>query len=170
MARAIPLERGVPRFSTRPRIGSIAKHVVLIVVAAIVAYPFYFMITSSFKDTLEAIRTPPTLFPNEFHPENYTDAWSRAPWGRYFINTFFVSIAVTILEIITACLAAYAFARMNFRGKGILFTIFLATLMIPGEATLIPRYVLMSPSRVACGGLPCLDWFDTYQVQIVPFI
>jgi multiple sugar transport system permease protein len=168
--RAIAIPRGLPRLSTRPRIGSIAKHVVLIVVALIVAYPFYFMVTSSFKDTLEAIRTPPTIFPNELHPENYTDAWSRAPWGRYFVNTIFVSISVTILELITACLAAYAFARMNFRGKGILFSVFLATLMIPGEATLIPKYVLMSPSKVACAGLPCLGWFDTYQVQIVPFI
>src|SRR2546427_12727313 len=170
MARAIPMERGLPRFSARPRIGAIAKHIVLIVVAVIVAYPFYFMLTSSFKDQLEAIQTPPTIFPNELHPENYTDAWSRAPWGRYFVNTIFVSVSVTILELITACLAAYAFARMKFRGKGILFTIFLATLMIPGEATLIPRYVLMSPSRVACAGLPCLGWFETYQVQIVPFI
>ena len=170
MTRAITMERGLPRFSTRPRIGSIAKHLVLILVAAIVAYPFYFMVTSSFKDTLEAIQTPPTIFPNELHPENYADAWSRAPWGRYFINTIFVSISVTILELIVACLAAYAFARMKFGGKGILFTVFLATLMIPGEATLIPKYVLMSPSRVACAGLPCLGWFDTYQVQIVPFI
>jgi multiple sugar transport system permease protein len=170
MARAVPLGRGLPRLSTRPRAGSILRHTVLIVVAGIVAYPFYFMVTSSFKDALESIRTPPTIFPSELHPENYADAWSKAPWGRYFINTIFVSISVTILEVITACLAAYAFARMKFRGKGILFTVFLATLMIPGEATLIPRYVLMSPSRLACAGLPCLGWFDTYQVQIVPFI
>src|SRR5256885_1855197 len=122
MARAIPMERGLPRFSTRPRIGTIAKHIALIAVAAIVAYPFYFMVTSSFKDTLEAIRTPPTLFPNELHPENYTDAWNRAPWGRYFLNTIFVSVSVTVLELITACLAAYAFARLRFRGKAILFT------------------------------------------------
>ena len=79
--------------ASRPRFGTIAKHVVLIVVAVIVAYPFYFMVTSSLKDTLEAIRTPPTIFPNELHPENYTDAWSRAPWGRYFINTIFVSVS-----------------------------------------------------------------------------
>jgi multiple sugar transport system permease protein len=164
------MARGLPRVSARPSVGSVVKHLILIIVALIVAYPFYFMVTSSFKDTLEAIRTPPTIFPNELHPENYTDAWSRAPWGRYFVNTIFVSIAVTVLEVITACLAAYAFARMKFRGKGILFTVFLATLMIPGEATLIPKYVLMSPSKVACGGLPCLGWFDTYQVQIVPFI
>src|SRR2546423_13927672 len=99
MARAIPLERGLPRFSARPRIGSIAKHLVLIVVAVIVAYPFYFMVTSSFKDTLEAIRTPPTIFPNELHPENYTDARNRAPWGRHFITTIVLSVAVTILEL-----------------------------------------------------------------------
>jgi len=170
MARAITLERGVPRFSMRPRVGAIAKHAVLIVVAVVVAYPFYFMITSSLKDVLEAARTPPTIFPTELHPENYGDAWNRAPWGRYFVNTIFVSVTVTVLELITACLAAYAFARMRFRGKGVLFTIFLATLMIPAEATLIPNYVLMSPSRNACLGLPCLGWFDSYQVQIVPFI
>src|SRR5207245_415243 len=98
MARAIPLERGLPRFSARPRIGTIAKHAVLIAVAVLVAYPFYFMLTSSFKDVLEAARTPPTIFPTEFHPENYTDAWNRAPWGRYFVNTIFVSVTVTVLE------------------------------------------------------------------------
>jgi multiple sugar transport system permease protein len=170
MARAIALERGVPRFSLRPRVGTLLKHAVLIAVAALVAYPFYFMVSSSLKDIFEATATPPVVVPTELHPENYTDAWSKAPWGRYFANTIFVSVSVTILELTTACLAAYAFARMKFRGKGVLFTVFLATLMIPGEATLIPKYVLMSPSKVACAGLPCLGWFDTYQVQIVPFI
>src|SRR5947208_15868907 len=170
MARAITLERGVPRFSMRPRVGAIAKHAVLIVVAVVVAYPFYFMLTSYFKDVFAAAPTPPTIFPTELHPENYTDAWNRAPWGRYFVNTIFVSVTVTVLELCTACLAAYAFARMRFRGKTILFTVFLARLRIPAEATLIPNYVLMSPSRNGCLGLPCLGWFDSYQVQIVPFI
>lgn len=171
MARAIALERGVPRFSLRrPRFGTVLKHIVLIAFAALIAYPFFFMVSSSLKDIFEATATPPVIFPTELHPENYSDAWGKAPWGRYFINTIFVSVSVTVLELITACLAAYAFARMKFRGKGLLFTIFLATLMIPGEATLIPKYVLMSPSKVACAGLPCLGWFDTYQVQIVPFI
>jgi multiple sugar transport system permease protein len=170
MARAIPIARGVPRLTTRPRFGSAAKHLFLILVAGVMAYPFFFMVTSSFKDILEATRTPPTLFPTELHPENYTEAWSKAPWGRYFANTLFISISVTILELGIAVLAAYAFARMKFRGRGILFTVFLATLMIPGEATLVPNYVLMSPSKSACLGLPCLNWFDTYQVQILPFI
>ncbi len=171
MARAIPIvARGVPRFAPRPRVGTIGKHAFLIVVAGLVAYPFYFTVTTSFKDILEATRTPPTVFPTELHPENYVDAWNRAPWGRYFVNTIFVSVSVTVLELVTACLAAYAFARMRFRGSGVLFALFLATLMIPSEATLIPNYVLMSPSRNGCLGFPCLGWFDTYQVQIVPFI
>ena len=170
MARAVPIATGVPRFMPHPSVGTIGKHALLVAVAGLVAYPFYFMVTTSFKDLLEATRTPPTLLPAELHPENYLDAWSRAPWGRYFLNTIFVSVTVTVLELVTACLAAYAFARMRFRGKGLLFAVFLATLMIPGEATLIPNYVLMSPSRNGCLGLPCLGWFDTYQVQIVPFI
>src|SRR5207253_2815227 len=81
-----------------------------------------------------------------------------------------ISMAMTIGELATAALAGYAFARMRFRGKNVLFTLFLATLMVPSEATLVPNYVLMSPSKVACFGLPCLNWFDSYQVQIVPFI
>lgn len=170
MARAIAIAPGIPRFATRPRFGSVGKHAFLIVIAVLVAYPFYFMLSTSVKDLFEATHTPPTLIPAEFHPENYPEAWSKAPWGRYFANTIFVSLTVTLLELVTASLAAYAFARMNFGGKSILFTLFLATLMVPSEATLVPNYVLMSPSRNACLGLPCLRWFDTYQVQIVPFI
>src|ERR671935_1887999 len=99
MARAIALERGVPRFSLRPRVGTVLKHAVLIAVAALVAYPFYFMVSSSLKDVFEATATPPVVVPTELHPENYTDAWSKAPWGRYFANTIFVSVSVTILEL-----------------------------------------------------------------------
>src|SRR5438270_11764539 len=142
MARAITLERGVPRFSMRPRVGAIAKHAVLIVVAVVVAYPFYFMITSSLKDVLEAARTPPTIFPTELHPENYGDAWNRAPWGRYFVNTIFVSVTVTVFALITAWRAAYAFSRMTFRAKGVLFTIFLASLMSPASPTPTPTSLL----------------------------
>ena len=167
IARVAP---GVPRFYPRIRAGTIAKHGVLILVGLAVAYPFYFMVTSAFKDLLEATKNPPDIFPAQLHPENFVEAWSRAPWARYFVNTITISIAITMGELATAALAGYAFARMRFRGKNVLFTLFLATLMVPSEATLVPNYVLMSPSKVACFGLPCLNWFDSYQVQIVPFI
>ena len=181
VARTFP--RSTPRPRLRIRGRTIALHAFLIVVAlavadtviitmsgVAVAYPFYFMVTSSFKDLLEATKNPPDVIPAQLHPENYIEAWNRAPWGRYFVNTIFVSIAVTIGELVTASLAGYAFARMRFPAKSVLFIVFLATLMVPSEATIIPNYVLMSPSRNGCLGLPCLGWFDTYQVQIVPFI
>jgi multiple sugar transport system permease protein len=141
---------------------SLARHAILIAVAVVVAYPFYFMLSSSFKDILEATRTPPTIVPEVWHPENYAEAWVKAPWARYFVNTTIVSLAVTLGELATAVLAAYAFARMRFRGKNVIFTIFLATLMIPGEATLIPNFVLMSRRY--------LNLYDTYEVQILPFL
>lgn len=160
VARGIPLVR--PRLAA-PRVArSLVRHAVLMGVALLVAYPFYFMISSSLKDILEATRTPPTIVPETLHPENYAEAWSKAPWPRYFVNTTIVSLAITAGEIITAVLAAYAFARMNFRGKNLIFTIFLATLMIPGEATLIPNFVLMSRRY--------LNLYDTYAVQILPFL
>jgi multiple sugar transport system permease protein len=140
----------------------LVRHAILAGVALLVAYPFYFMISSSLKDILEATRTPPTIFPETLHPENYAEAWSKAPWPRYFLNTTVVSLAITAGEVITAVLAAYAFARMRFRGKNLVFTIFLATLMIPGEATLIPNFVLMSRRY--------LNLYDTYAVQILPFL
>jgi multiple sugar transport system permease protein len=161
VARDIP--RGAPRLTLHPRIGgSLARHAFLIVIALVVAYPFYFMVTSAFKDLLDATHTPPTIVPTAWHPENFVDAWNRAPWGRYFFNTILVSAAVTLGELTTSILAAYAFARMRFRGKNVVFTLFLATLMIPGEATLIPNFVLMSRRY--------LNLYDTYWVQIIPFL
>ena len=112
----------IPRIATTtvrrpplpPVTSSIARHAILILVGGVVAYPFYFMLSSSLKPFFEAIQVPPTLFPHELHPENYADAWSRAPWARYFANTFLIASLITIGELVTAVLAAYAFARMGF--------------------------------------------------------
>ncbi|HUQ42280.1 MAG TPA: carbohydrate ABC transporter permease [Candidatus Limnocylindrales bacterium] len=157
-----------------PRAGSsIVRHAILIAVGAIVAYPFYFMLSSSLKPFFEAIQVPPTVFPHEVHPENYTEAWSKAPWPRYFANTLFISLAITAGELVTSVLAAYAFARINFRGKGLLFTILLATYMMPAEATLIPNYVMMAkpiPGQSPFFPILRLGLYDTYQAQILPFL
>ena len=137
------------------------KHTVLIVIAVLIAYPFYFMVTSGVKSFFEATGRP-TLWPHEIHLENYVTAWNAAPWSRYFVNTIFISIVNTLGELVTAVLAAYALARMDFKGKAVIFGIFLATYMIPDEATLIPNFVLMSRRY--------LNLADTYQVQILPFL
>jgi multiple sugar transport system permease protein len=139
----------------------ILKHAVLLLVGALVAYPFYFMVTNGMKTFFEATGRP-TLWPHEIHLENYGLAWASAPWSRYFLNTIFIAVAVTLGELVTAVLAAYALARMSFRGKAFVFGLFLATYMVPDEATLIPNFLLMSRRF--------LGWQDSYQAQIVPFL
>ncbi len=153
---------------TAPRVrppgmsSAIVKHAVLLLVGGLVAYPFYFMVTSALKTFFEATAVPPTLFPSELHPENFATAWSMAPWPRYFANTLLVAGANTIGELITAVLAAYAFAQMRFKGKTFLFALLLATYMMPAEATLIPNFVIISRRF--------LNLYDTYWVQILPFL
>jgi len=138
------------------------RHLVLASIGLVVAYPFYYMVTTSLKDLFEATSVPPTLFPHELHPENYATALSRQPWGTFLLNTIIIASAVTIGELVTAVLAGYAFARMQFRGKNVIFTLLLATLMLPAEATLIPNFVIM--------GRRYLNLYDTLAVQIIPFL
>jgi multiple sugar transport system permease protein len=143
---------------------SLAKHALLILGAAVAAFPFYWMITTSFKEFGEAAKSPPLLWPTSWHPENWVEAWQypHTLWGNAFANTIFIATMTTIGELATSVLAGYAFARMRFRGRSILFALLLATLFIPSEATIIPSFVLMSRRY--------LGWYDTYTAQIVPFL
>jgi multiple sugar transport system permease protein len=157
MASALARPSGVARI--RPR--TVLKHVVLAAVALVIAFPFYWMISTAFKSFFEATQFPPTAFPHELHLENFATAWGDAPWAGFFRNTLVIGVAVTLGELATSVLAAYAFARLNFKGKGAIFFILLATYMIPGEATLIPNFVLVTRY---------LHMADTLQVQIIPFL
>jgi multiple sugar transport system permease protein len=142
----------------------LAKHALLIFGGVVAAFPFYWMFTTSFKDFAEAAKSPPVLWPTSWHPENWVEAWQypHTLWANAFANTIFIATLTTIGEVATAVLAGYAFARMRFRGRSILFGILLATIFIPNEATLIPNFVLMSRRF--------LGWYDTYTAQIVPFL
>jgi len=137
------------------------KHLVLAAVALVIAFPFYWMISTAFKSFFEATQFPPTAFPHELHLENFATAWGDAPWATFFRNTLVIGVAVTLGDLATSILAAYAFARLDFKGKGAIFFILLATYMIPGEATLIPNFVLVTRY---------LHMADTLQVQIIPFL
>lgn len=170
----------LPRVSTPvvrrppvPRASALGMHAVLIFVGIVVAYPFYFMVTSSVKPFFEAIQVPPTLWPQELRFENYVEVWNKAPWARYFENTVFIAVTNTLGDLVTGVLAAYAFAWMGFKGKAALFTLLLATYMMPAEATLIPNFVMMSkplPGQSAFFPILRLGLYDTYQVQIFPFL
>lgn len=132
----------------------------LLVGAAIMLLPFLWMLSTSLKDLVEALRFPPQWIPNPAHWVNYPRAWSADPFDWYFANSFIVAITTTIGEVICASLAAYAFAKMNFFGKGVLFALLLGTLMIPGQMLLVPNFITIKR----------LGWYNTYQALIIPWI
>jgi multiple sugar transport system permease protein len=134
-------------------------YVVLIFGAVIMAFPFYWMVTTAFKGLSESVAIPPTLWPTEWLWTNFTDAWHAAPFPRYFLNTVIMAVGSTLGTLITGSLAAYAFARMRFFGKDIIFMLFLATMMIPFEVTLIPDFLIIRTLR----------WYNTYTALIVPW-
>jgi len=98
------------------------------------------------------------IFANIF--QNYVDAWHAAPFSKYYINTVFMATSTTVFEIIIAAMAAFAFAKLEFWGKNFLFTLFLATMMVPGEVMLVPNFITISKFR----------WLDTYYALIIPWI
>ena len=132
----------------------------LITMAIIVIFPFYWMIISSLKSTMEYRLPVPTLFPKEIMWGNYVEAFSAANLGRLFLNTVFVGIVSTILSLVITVLSAFAFARLEFKGKNAIFGALLATMMIPGELFTITHYVTVTK----------FGWIDSFTVLIVPFL
>ena len=134
-------------------------YVVLTLGAILAGFPFFWMIATSLKTRQEAIAIPPTILPARPQWHNYVEAWQAAPFARYFVNTAFIAICVVLGVLVTSVLAAYAFARLEFWCKNLIFALFLATMMIPFEATLIPNYVIVTR----------LHWYNTYLALIVPW-
>jgi len=131
----------------------------LLLALSILLLPFFWMVTTSLKDIYQALRIPPVWIPSPIRWDNYPAAWNAAPFARYFLNSFFIAATTTIGEVFTTTFAAYTFAKMNFFGKGVLFSLLLGTLMIPGQMLLVPSFVLIHR----------LGWYNTYQALIIPW-
>ena len=132
----------------------------LIAMAVIVLFPFYWMIISSLKSLAEYRESVPTFWPRQILFSNYANAFSTAKLGRLFINTMIVGIVSTLLSLVITVLSAFAFARLEFKGKDAMFAALLATMMIPGELFTITNYSTVTQ----------LGWMNTYTVLIVPFL
>ena len=144
-------------------IGIIVKggtYLFLMIMALIVLFPFYWMIISSLKSLEEYRMSTPTFWPNTILLSNYLDAFTTGGLGRLFLNTMYVGVVSTILSLIITVLSAFAFARLEFKGKDALFAALLATMMIPGELFTITNYATVTT----------FGWINTYTVLIVPFL
>lgn len=157
-------ERDISAERTRSRaVGIIAKsfcYAFLIFMALVVLFPFYWMINSSLKSLAEYRQSVPTFWPQKVLWSNYAEAFTAASLGRLFFNTAYVGIVSTILSLVITILSAFAFARLEFKGKNLLFSALLATMMIPGELFTITNYSTVTN----------LGWMNTYTVLIVPFL
>jgi multiple sugar transport system permease protein len=142
----------------RPRLGLVVVWASLVVGAAVLLLPFVWMLATSFKTEGEIFSNPAQLLPAHPTFQAYIDVWQRIPFGRFFINSVVFAGSVTILSLLLDSMAAYAFARLRFKGRDVLFWIVLGTLMVPFQITLIPLFLTVFH----------LGWLDTYQGLIVP--
>ncbi len=121
--------------------------------------PFFWMLATSIREREEIYLFPPRLIPSKLNFEGYQYIWTLVPFARYLYNSFFIAFTISVAKILLASLAAYAFAKVPFKGRRTVFYAFLGTMMIPFEVIVIPNYITVK----------ILGWLDTYYALIVPF-
>ena len=146
-----------PTRLSRPA-GRLAKHALLALCALFFIAPFLWMLSTALKPASEVLVYPPRLIPSALHFDNFVAAWNAAPFGTYLKNTLLVTGLDTVGQIISSAVVAYGFARFRFRGRDALFAVLLASMMIPWDVTMIPRYIEFN----------ALGWIDTLKPLIVP--
>ncbi len=141
------------------RVIRLALYLGLVAAALIAVLPFLWMLNTSLRTLSDVIKAPFSL-PLPPHWDNYPAVFTAIPFGRAYANTIFVTLARTLGVLLTSAMAAYAFSRLRFPGREALFALYLATMMIPSQVTMIPNFVLMR----------LLGWRNTYQALIVPHL
>lgn len=139
---------------------TVALYVLLALASLVVAFPLLLAFSYSLMSEAEIATNPPPIFPRSIRLDNYQRVIASIPIFTYLFNSFITSSLVVLGQIVTASLAAFAFAFLEFRGKNLLFLVFLSTMMVPWEATIIPNYMTIR----------ALGWLDTYQGLTVPFM
>ncbi|MEG1255359.1 carbohydrate ABC transporter permease [Clostridium sp.] len=137
----------------------ILSYFILIIGAIWVLLPFIWMLLTSVKPSNEVLSMPPKWIPSKIMWQNFKEALKTVPFQKYLFNSIFVAVCVTLGELFTTILAAYAFVYIPFRFKNILFIILVATMMVPSEILMIPNYVTLSN----------LGWINSYKALILPW-
>lgn len=130
----------------------------LILAGITMILPFLWMISTSLKEPQAVYAFPPRWIPEPVVWASYLKVWSVVPFAKFYLNSIFVALAVTVGQVMTSAFAAYAFSRLTFPGRDKVFFSYLATMMIPGSVTLVPVYILMVHFR----------WIDSYKALIIP--
>lgn len=146
--------------SSKRIILSISFYTVLVIISFTMILPFIWMLSTAFKEPSDVFKLPPQWIPNPVRLKNFQEVFQFVPFARMYLNSIIVSTTITIGHLLTSSLAAFAFARLEFPGRDIVFLIYLSLLMLPEEVTIIPRYIMMKN----------LGWIDKYQGLIIPLL
>ena len=145
---------------TRSTLGHLLLHVVLLSLGVIFLLPFVWSVSTSLKPMSDLFQVTPNLIPSEIRWQNYQDVLDYVPFVRIYANTIIVTVLRVIGQVFLASLAAFAFSRMQFPGRDLLFFLLLAGLMVPQQVLMIPNYAMMRQ----------VGWLDTYQGLVVPLL
>jgi multiple sugar transport system permease protein len=137
---------------------TVVLHVILIIGAIIMVVPFLWMVVTSLETTAQAFAIPPSFIPNPVMWDNYPQSFVALPFDLAYMNSAIVAVTVTLFQLVTCSMAAYAFARIQFPGREIIFFVFLATMMVPFQLTIIPIFLTMKK----------LGLLDTLLALILP--
>lgn len=133
-------------------------YLLLLSLGAAFTFPFYWMVSTSLKAPGHIYVNPPEWLPNPLYFANYPETWQKLPFGAFIQNSIIITVLATIGYVLSSTMAAYAFARLQFKGRNVYFALLLSTLMLPGQVTLIPQFILYKN----------LGWLDTFLPLIVP--
>ncbi len=143
---------------------NLSTYLLLSVGVLVAIFPFYWMLSTSLMSLGEAQGT--RLIPSEIHPENYVDAWEEADFSRYMWNSTRITLMTLVGELTFSTLAAYAFARIKFPGRDIIFTLLLTTMMIPAMVTIIPNFLTVT----WLGRIGPIKWINNWPALTIPFM
>jgi len=139
---------------------SIASYIFLIFTSFAMVIPFMWMLSTAFKEPADVFKLPPQWIPRPVRLKNFQEVFQFLPFARMYLNSIIVSTTITFGHLLISSLAAFAFTRLDFPGRDIIFLMYLSLLMLPEEVTIIPRYIMMKN----------FGWIDKYQGLIVPLL
>jgi multiple sugar transport system permease protein len=153
-----PLESKQKKFQPIPFLKSLVFYFILITGAVIMIVPFLWMLSTSLKTRGATMVMPPKLIPEQLTFENYIQITEAFPVLQFLGNSIIVAVLTTIGQVVLCSMAAYAFARLEFKGRDLLFLLYLGTMMVPMQVTMTPQFILMS----------YFGWLDSYQGLVMP--
>lgn len=143
----------------KEKAGLILQYAIILFAVAIFMLPFVYLFFTSLKPRYEVFTVPPKLIGSKIMWSNYVEVFTYGPFLRYILNSIFVAVCGTALVVVVSVLAGYAFGRLRWKGRDVVFLLFLGTLMIPAEVIVVPMFILMQQ----------FGWVDTYKSLIFPF-